>query len=101
MDWILGEVLEELKNMYKTLENRANEYLDEKHLYKAPIDTDDKVVAGKHEYWRGRWLEAATNCEEIEELINSIYEMIDEEIKIDKEAKEELDCLRGDSHGQL
>ena len=51
MDWILGEVLEELKNMHKVLENRANEYLDEKHLYKAPIDTDDKVVAGKHEYW--------------------------------------------------
>ena len=101
MDWILGEVLEELKNMHKVLENRANEYLDEKHLYKAPIDTDDKVIAGKHEYWRGRWLEAATNCEEIEELINNIYEMMDEEAKVDKEAEEETDCLRGDSHGQL
>ena len=32
MDWILGEVLEELKNMHKVLENRANEYLDEKYL---------------------------------------------------------------------
>ena len=101
MDWILEEVLEELKNMHKALENRANEYLDEKHLYKAPIDTDDEVVAGKHEYWRGRWLEAATNCEEIEELINSIYEMIDEEVKIGKEAEDEANCLRGDSHGQL
>ena len=101
MDWILGEVLEELKNMHKALENRANEYLDEKHLYKAPIDTDDKVVAGKHEYWRGRWLEAATNCEEIEELINSIYEMIDEEAKMGKETEDEANCLRGDSHGQL
>ena len=30
MDWILGEVLEELKNMHKALENRANEYLEEK-----------------------------------------------------------------------
>ena len=101
MDWILGEVLEELKNMHKVLENRANEYLDEKHLYKAPIDTDDKVIAGKHEYWRGRWLEAATNCEEIEELINSIYEMMDEEAKVDEEAENEVDCLRGDAHGQL
>ena len=101
MDWILGEVLEELKNMHKVLENRANEYLDEKHLYKAPIDTDDKVVAGKHEYWRGRWLEVATNCEEIEELINSIYEMIDEEAKIGKETEDEADYLRGDSHGQF
>ena len=101
MDWILGEVLEELKNMHKALENRANEYLEEKYLYKAPIDTDDKVAAGKHEYWRGRWLEAATNCEEIEELINSIYEMIDEETKIDKEVEDEVDCLRGDSRGQL
>ena len=101
MDWILEEVLEELKIMHKVLENRANEYLDEKHLYKAPIDTDDKVVAGKHEYWRGRWLEVATNCEEIEELINSIYEMIGEEAKINKEAEGEIDCLRGDSHGQL
>ena len=34
MDWILDEVLEELKNMHKALENRANEYLDEKYLYK-------------------------------------------------------------------
>ena len=101
MDWILEEVLEELKNMHKALENRANEYLEEKYLYKAPIDTDDKVAAGKHEYWRGRWLEAATNCEEIEELINSIYEMIDEEAKINKEAEDEVDCLRGDSYGQL
>ena len=101
MEWILEEVLEELKNMHKVLENRANEYLDEKHLYKAPIDTDDKVIAGKHEYWRGRWLEAATNCEEIEELINNVYEMIDEETKIDEEAEEELNYLRGDSHGQL
>lgn len=101
MDWILGEVLEELKNMHKVLENRANEYLDEKHLYKAPIDTDDKVIAGKHEYWRGRWLEAATNCEEIEELINSIYEMIGEEADRNKAYSDELSQLRGDSHGQL
>ena len=101
MDWILGEVLEELKNMHKVLENRANEYLDEKHLYKAPIDTDDKVIAGKHEYWRGRWLEATTNCEEIEELINNVYGMINEEAKIDEEAEEELNYLRGDASGQL
>ena len=101
MDWILGEVLEELKNMHKTLENRANEYLDEKHLYKAPIDTDDKVVAGKHEYWRGRWLEAATNREEIEELINSIYDMIDEESCTQEAYDDNARQLRGDSHGQL
>ena len=101
MDWILEEVLEELKNMHKVLENRANEYLDEKHLYKAPIDTDDKVVAGKHEYWRGRWLEAATNREEIEELINSIYDMIDEESCTQEAYDDNVRQLRGDSHGQL
>ena len=101
MDWILREVLEELKNMHKVLENRANEYLDEKHLYKAPIDTDDKVVAGKHEYWRGRWLEAATNREEIEELINSIYDMIDEESCTQEAYDDNARQLRGDSHGQL
>ena len=101
MEWILEELLEELKNMHKVLENRANEYLDEKHLYKAPIDTDDKVVAGKHEYWRGRWLEAATNCEEIEELITNIYAMIGEEADRDKAYSDELSQLRGDSRGQL
>ena len=101
MEWILGEVLEELKTMHKVLKNRANKYFEEKCLYKAPIDTDDKIVAGKHEYWRGRWLEAATNCEEIEELINSIYEMIDEEAKSESDYSEHMRQLKSIGRGYI
>ena len=101
MDWILGEVLESLENEIKSLSLRIDQYSTYEDGFKSAVATDDKFEAGRHEYWRGRYLEAIENYERIKGMMDDIYEMIDEEAKIDKEAEEELNYLRGDSHGQL
>ena len=101
MDWILEEVLENLKNERNALAFRIDQYSTYEDSFKSAVATDDKFEAGRHEYWRGRYLEAIENYERIKGMMDDIYEMIDEEAKIDKEAEEELNYLRGDSHGQL
>ena len=101
MDWILEEVLENLKNERNALAFRIDQYSEYEDSFKSAVATDDKFEVGRHEYWRGRYLEAIENYERIKGMMDDIYEMIDEEAKIDKEAEEELNYLRGDSHGQL
>ncbi len=101
MDWILGEVLESLEDEIKSLSLRIDQYSTYEDSFKSAVATDDKFEAGRHEYWRGRYLEAIENYERIKAMVDDIYEMIDEEAKIGKEAEEELNYLRGDSHGQL
>ena len=101
MEWILEEVLENLKSERNALAFRIDQYSEYEDSFKSAVVTDDKFEVGKHEYWRGRYLEAIENYERIKEMINDIYDMIDEDIKRCKEAEEEVDCLRGDSHGQL
>lgn len=101
MDWILGEVLESLENEIKSLSLRIDQYSTYEDSFKSAVATDDKFEAGRHEYWRGRYLEAIENYERIKAMVDDIYEMIDEEFERDKEAEDELDCLRGDAHGQL
>ena len=101
MDWILEEVLENLKNERNALAFRIDQYSEYEDSFKSAVATDDKFEVGKHEYWRGRYLEAIENYERIKAMVDDIYDMIDEEAKIDKEAEDELYCLRGDSHGQL
>ena len=71
MDWILDEVLVNLKDTHKAIEKRITTYSEYEDEFRGPLATDNKFEAAKHEYWRGRWLEAATNCEEIEELIKN------------------------------
>ena len=101
MEWILGEVLESLENEIKSLSLRIDQYSTYKDSFESVVATDDKFEAGRHEYWRGRYLEAVENYERIKAMVDDIYEMIDEDIKRCKEAEKEMDCLRGDSHGQL
>ena len=101
MDWILEEVLENLKNERNALAFRIDQYLEYEDSFKSAVATDDKFEAGRHEYWRGRYLEAIENYERIKAMVDDIYEMIDEEFERDKEAEREIDCLRGDAHGQL
>ena len=101
MDWILDEVLVNLKDAHKAIEKRIMTYSEYEDEFRGPLATDNKFEAAKHEYWRGRYLEAIENYERIKAMINDVYDMIDEEAKIDKEAEEELNYLRGDSHGQL
>ena len=101
MEWILEELLENLKSERNALAFRIDQYSEYEDSFKSAVATDDKFEVGKHEYWRGRYLEAIENYERIKAMINDVYEMIDEEAKIGKEAEEETDYLRGDSHGQL
>ena len=101
MEWILEEVLENLKSERNALAFRIDQYSEYEDSFKSAVDTDDKFEVGKHEYWRGRYLEAIENYERIKEMINNVYDMIDEDIKRCKEAEKEMDCLRGDSCGQL
>ena len=101
MDWILGEVLENLENERELLALRIDQYSEYEDSFKSAVATDDKFEVGRHEYWRGRYLEAIENYERIKAMMDDIYEMIDEEAKIDKEAEEELNYLRGDARGQL
>ncbi len=101
MDWILGEVLENLENERELLALRIDQYSEYEDSFKSAVATDDKFEVGRHEYWRGRYLEAIENYERIKAMMDDIYEMIDEEAKTDKEAEEEVNYLRGDSHGQL
>lgn len=101
MDWILEKVLEDLKSEKNALLFRIDQYSEYEESFKSALATDDKFEVGRHEYWRGRYLEAIVNYERIKAMIDDIYEMIDEEFERDKKAEEEVDCLRGDSHGQL
>ena len=101
MEWILEEVLENLKNERNALAFRIDQYSEYEDSFKSAVATDDKFEVGKHEYWRGRYLEAIENYERIKVIINDVYDMIDEDIERCKEAEKEMDYLRGDSHGQL
>ena len=101
MDWILEEVLENLKNERNAWAFRIDQYSEYEYSFKSAVTTDDKFEVGRHEYWRGRYLEAIENYERIKAMINDVYDMIDEDIKRCKEAEREVDYLRGDAHGQL
>ena len=94
MDWILEEVLENLKNERNALAFRIDQYSEYEDSFKSAVATDDKFEVGRHEYWRGRYLEAIENYERIKEMINDVYDMIDEEADRDKEYEEELRTLR-------
>ena len=101
MEWILDELLENLKSERNALAFRIDQYSEYEDSFKSDVATDDKFEVGRHEYWWGRYLEAIENYERIKAMINDVYDMIDEDIKRCKEAEKEMDCLRGDSHGQL
>ena len=101
MDWILEEVLENLKNERNALAFRIDQYSEYEDSFKSAVATDDKFEVGRHEYWRGRYLEAIENYERIKAMINDVYDMIDEEAKNNEAYNEERDYLRGDAHGQL
>ena len=94
MDWILDEVLVNLKDAHKAIEKRIMTYSEYEDEFRGPLATDNKFEAAKHEYWRGRQLEAIESITMIEEMITNIFNMIDEEADRDKEYEEELRTLR-------
>lgn len=94
MDWILEEVLEDLKTAHKAIEKRIMTYSEYEDEFRSPLATDNKFEAAKHEYWRGRQLEAIESMAMVEDMIMNIFSMIDEEADRDKEYEEELRTLR-------
>lgn len=94
MDWILDEVLVNLKDAHKAIEKRIMTYSKYEDEFRGPLATDNKFEAAKHEYWRGRQLEAIESMAMIEDMIMNIFSMIDEEADRDKEYEEELRTLR-------
>ena len=101
MDWILKEVLEELKTLKGITENRIHEYSAEEDNFKDVLGSDDKFEVGKHEYWRGRMLEAIETKDKINELIISIYEMINEEAKSESDYSEHMRQLKAIGRGYI
>ena len=99
MDWILKEVLEELKTLKGITENRIHECSAEEDKFKDVLKSNDKFEVGKHEYWRGRMLEAIETKDKINELIISIYEMINEEAKSESDYSEHMRQLRAIGRG--
>lgn len=69
-------------------------YSEYENEFGGPLATDNKFEAGKHEYWRGRKLEAIESMAMIEDMIMDIFSMIDEEADRNKEYEEELRTLR-------
>ena len=94
MDWILDEVLVNLKDAHKAIEKRIMTYSEYEDEFRGLLATDNKFEAAKHEYWRGRQLEAIESMAMIEDMIMNIFSMIDEEADRDKEYEEELRTLR-------
>ena len=77
MDWILDEVLVNLKDAHKAIEKRIMTYSEYEDEFRGPLATDNKFEAAKHEYWRGRQLEAIESMAMIEDMIMNIFSMID------------------------
>ena len=101
MDWILEEVLEELKTLKGITENRIHECSAEEDKFKDALGSNDKFEVGKHEYWRGRMLEAIETKDKINELIISIYEMINEEAKSESDYSEHMRQLKAIGRGYI
>ena len=101
MDWILEEVLEELKTLKGITENRIHECSAEEGKFKDALGSNDKFEVGKHEYWRGRMLEAIETKDKINELIISIYEMINEEAKSENDYSEHMRQLKAIGRGYI
>ena len=91
MDWILKEVLEELKTLKGMTENRIHEYSAEEDKFKDVLGSNDKFEVGKHEYWRGRMLEAMETKDKIIAALNfkikSIkeYEALRRQVEMEKD----------------
>ena len=101
MDWILEEVLEELKTLRNMTENKIHEYSELEDRFKDVLGSDDKFEVAKHEYWRGRMLEAIDTKNKINELIISVYEMINEEAKSESDYSEHMRQLKSIGRGYI
>ena len=98
MDWMMKEVLEELRSMARMYTSAKKRCEGEKENFKDVYHTNDKFEATKNEYWRSRGIMCEEIVNDIQGLICSIADMMEEEIKETEEAEENERDLRGERH---
>lgn len=101
MDWILTEVVEMLKDEIAMTNNTIEMCEDQKKLFKDQYNTNDKFEVAKHEFWRGRISGLKSQKNILREILDNIYEMIDEESCTQEAYEDNIRELRGDANGQL
>ena len=98
MDWMMKEVLEELRSMARMYASAKKRCEGEEENFKDVYHTNDKFEATKNEYWRSRGIMCEEIVNDIQGLICSIADMMEEEIKETEEAEENERDLRGEWH---
>ena len=101
MDWILSEVVELLKDEIRITNNTIDMCEKQKDLFKNKFNTNDKFEVAKHEYWRGRISGLKNSKNVLKGLLDSIYDMIDEESCTQEAYEDNIRDLRGDANGRL
>ena len=101
MDWILREVVEILMDEIAMTNNTIDICEGQKKLFKDKYNTNDKFEIANHEFWRGRISGLKNSKNVLRDLLDSIYEMIDEESCTQEAYEDNLRDLRGDANGQL
>ena len=98
MNWMVDEILEELRSMARMYTSGRTRCCNEKRNFKDVYSTDDKFEATKNEYWRSREIMCTEVIKDLHELITMITDMMEEDIKETEEAEENERDLRGEWH---
>ena len=101
MDWILSEVVEKIKDEIEMTNNLLYMCKEQQELYKDRFNTDDKFEASIHDFWRGKMTGLKNKKNTLRQLLDDIYEMIDEESCTQEAYEDNIRQLRGDANGQL
>ena len=88
MNWMVDEILEELRSMVRMYESAKKRCEGEGENFKDVYHTNDKFEATKSEYWRSRGIMCEEIVNDIQGLIYSINDMIGEDIRETEEAEE-------------
>ena len=96
--WMVEEILEEVRSMARMYTSAKKRCEGEKENFKDVYHTNDKFEATKNEYWRSRGIMCEEIVNDIQGLICSIADMMEEEIKETEEAEENERDLRGEWH---
>ena len=101
MGWIWSEVVESLKDEIEMTQNTIDMCEGQKDLFKDQFNTNDKFEVAKHEFWRGRISGLKNSKNVLRGLLDSIYDMMDEENGTQEAYEDNIRELRGDANGQL
>lgn len=88
MNWMVDEILEELRSIARMYTNAIKRCDGEMEKYDDVYHTNDKFEATRNEYWRTRKLADEEFVDEIQGLIKIINDMIGEDIRETEEAEE-------------